>query len=172
MHRAATSDAHGGSCPRGARAQYMAATRRNLGGTRTTGERRTTVNCLYCGGTEKLGTDHVVPRTRGGRNIPENTVRACRRCNASKNARLPSEWRKDLPPKVYAIERRAVRLHPKIRPLWRVDKQTAIRLSSSLVERIDKIAERMPHPFRAITRSDVIRIFVIEGADRYEKKKL
>lgn len=129
------------------------------------------MNCLYCGGTEKLGKDHIVPKIRGGRDIPENIVRACRRCNSSKSSRLPSEWRKDLPKKVSAIEQRAVRLHPKIRPLWRVDKQTAIRLSSELVAQIDEIAEHMSHPYKAATRSDVIRIFVTEGVNSYEKKK-
>jgi hypothetical protein len=129
------------------------------------------MSCLYCGGTEKLGIEHLVPKTRGGLNIPENIFQACRKCNASKNKRLPSEWRKDLPPKVYALERRALHLHPPVRPLWKVDKQTAIRLSSSLVERIDRIAEHMSRPIKTTTRSDVIRAFVIEGADRYELKK-
>jgi hypothetical protein len=129
------------------------------------------MSCLYCGGDEKLGTEHLIPRTRGGRDIPENVFQACRKCNASKNARLPSEWRNDLPPKVYALERRALKLHPPITPREKEGKQTAIRLSNSLVERIDKIAEHMSQAGHTVTRSEVIRLFVTRGVEQEEQKK-
>lgn len=74
------------------------------------------MSCLYCGGTEKLGTDHLIPSSRGGLDVPENLFRACRRCNASKSDRLPSEWRNDLPPNVCELERLALTVHPKVLP--------------------------------------------------------
>lgn len=45
--------------------------------------------------------------------------------------------------------------------------QTAIRLPDVLLERIDKIAERMSVPgVSPVTRSEVIRLFVTQGVDR------
>lgn len=46
--------------------------------------------CQYCGGRAET-MDHVVPRSRGGQHTWENVVAACRRCNAKKRDRLPSE---------------------------------------------------------------------------------
>ena len=47
-------------------------------------------SCQYCGGRAET-MDHVVPRSRGGVHSWENVVAACRRCNAVKRDRLPSE---------------------------------------------------------------------------------
>lgn len=48
--------------------------------------------CVYCGSTEKIEIDHVVPLARGGKHEPENLAPACRSCNRSKGASLLSEW--------------------------------------------------------------------------------
>lgn len=46
--------------------------------------------CGYCGG--PAGTiDHVLPRSRGGRNTWLNTVAACGGCNQRKGDRTPAE---------------------------------------------------------------------------------
>lgn len=51
--------------------------------------------CVYCGDTHiPLQLDHVVPRSRGGSDGPENLVACCRPCNCSKGARTPEEWRR------------------------------------------------------------------------------
>ncbi len=47
-------------------------------------------SCQYCGDRAET-MDHVVPRSRGGMHTWENVVAACRRCNAKKRDRLPSE---------------------------------------------------------------------------------
>lgn len=50
--------------------------------------------CLYCGDKfpdMALTRDHVVPRSRGGRDTWMNLVTACRRCNQRKGARRPEE---------------------------------------------------------------------------------
>lgn len=46
--------------------------------------------CAYCRG-HGNSVDHVVPRSRGGRNDWENVTAACRACNAAKDDRLLSE---------------------------------------------------------------------------------
>lgn len=48
--------------------------------------------CAYCGSSERITMDHVVPRARGGAHAKENVVPACDRCNKSKHTRLLSEW--------------------------------------------------------------------------------
>jgi len=48
--------------------------------------------CAYCGGmfsAAKLTRDHVVPFSRGGRDIWMNVVAACRACNEKKSDRTP-----------------------------------------------------------------------------------
>jgi 5-methylcytosine-specific restriction endonuclease McrA len=47
--------------------------------------------CVYCGATESLTLDHVVPRSRGGRDSWDNLVTACQRCNTEKGDRTPEE---------------------------------------------------------------------------------
>jgi hypothetical protein len=52
--------------------------------------------CSYCDVEITMTTghaDHVVPRSRGGSDDPSNLVAACARCNLSKGARTPDEWR-------------------------------------------------------------------------------
>ncbi len=51
--------------------------------------------CQYC---EKhiiekrdLTTDHVIPKSRGGKTVFENMVTACSYCNKKKNNRTPAE---------------------------------------------------------------------------------
>ena len=52
--------------------------------------RRDEHRCAYCGG--HAGTvDHVLPRSRGGRDSWENLVACCVRCNNLKGDRTPEE---------------------------------------------------------------------------------
>lgn len=48
-------------------------------------------HCQYCGGTNDLTIDHVIPRSRGGKDTWENLVTACTRCNHRKGNRTPKE---------------------------------------------------------------------------------
>jgi 5-methylcytosine-specific restriction endonuclease McrA len=45
--------------------------------------------CQYCGDSEDLTFDHVIPRSRGGRTTWDNVVAACAPCNLTKGGRLP-----------------------------------------------------------------------------------
>ena len=43
--------------------------------------------CFGCGKTPAEGADHIIPKCRGGRNVPENLQPACLSCNRKKGAR-------------------------------------------------------------------------------------
>lgn len=51
-------------------------------------------SCCYCGSREYLSVDHLIPTKRGGPNIGDNLVWACRSCNSSKCASDALEWLK------------------------------------------------------------------------------
>ncbi|GLY01839.1 HNH endonuclease [Actinoplanes sp. NBRC 101535] len=51
--------------------------------------------CAYCGKAAST-IDHVLPRSRGGRNEWSNTVAACHSCNNRKRDRTPAEARMPL----------------------------------------------------------------------------
>jgi 5-methylcytosine-specific restriction endonuclease McrA len=46
--------------------------------------------CQYCG-SKAENVDHIIPKSRGGAHSWENVVAACRRCNARKENRSPSD---------------------------------------------------------------------------------
>ncbi len=47
--------------------------------------------CVYCGSTRSLTLDHVVPKSRGGKNSWTNLVTSCFTCNLKKSNRTPEE---------------------------------------------------------------------------------
>lgn len=53
--------------------------------------RRDRFRCQYCGRRDKLTVDHVLPRSRGGRDTWENLATACTPCNNRKGDRTPEE---------------------------------------------------------------------------------
>jgi 5-methylcytosine-specific restriction endonuclease McrA len=53
--------------------------------------RRDRFRCQYCGSRDKLTVDHVVPKSRGGRDTWKNLVAACTSCNNRKGNRTPEE---------------------------------------------------------------------------------
>jgi 5-methylcytosine-specific restriction endonuclease McrA len=53
--------------------------------------------CQYCGSKEGMMTiDHIIPKSRGGKNTFENTVCACFTCNNKKDDRTPREAQMNL----------------------------------------------------------------------------
>lgn len=50
--------------------------------------------CAYCGATDRITQDHVIPLSQGGTDSIENVVPACRSCNSSKGDKTPEEWGK------------------------------------------------------------------------------
>jgi hypothetical protein len=57
--------------------------------------------CGYCGGHAPT-VDHILPRSRGGRNSWKNTVAACDPCNQNKRDRTPAEAKMTLRIKPWA----------------------------------------------------------------------
>ena len=55
-------------------------------------EREMPNQCIYCGSRADLSYDHLIPRIRGGPDIADNVVAACRRCNSSKGDKGVYEW--------------------------------------------------------------------------------
>jgi len=48
--------------------------------------------CIYCGSREDLTTEHILPRSLGGPDHPDNAIRVCRACNTRKGAKRLYEW--------------------------------------------------------------------------------
>ncbi|WP_395090888.1 HNH endonuclease [Armatimonas sp.] len=48
--------------------------------------------CCYCGTTEALSIDHLIPQIKGGADYSDNLVWACRSCNSSKRDRDLLDW--------------------------------------------------------------------------------
>jgi 5-methylcytosine-specific restriction endonuclease McrA len=53
--------------------------------------RRDRFRCQYCSSRDDLTVDHILPKSRGGRDTWENLVAACNRCNNRKGNRTPDE---------------------------------------------------------------------------------
>jgi 5-methylcytosine-specific restriction endonuclease McrA len=47
--------------------------------------------CRYCGDTENLACDHIIPASHQGPTELDNLVTACKRCNSRKKDRTPEE---------------------------------------------------------------------------------
>lgn len=58
--------------------------------------RRDNHRCQYCGTTEQLTLDHVLPKSRGGKTTWDNLITACKRCNSRKGDYTPEEARMPL----------------------------------------------------------------------------
>lgn len=48
--------------------------------------------CVYCGSTEHLQWEHLIPRSIGGPDNIDNLVLSCRTCNLKKGVRDPFQW--------------------------------------------------------------------------------
>ncbi len=48
--------------------------------------------CVYCGSVGDLTLEHMLPRARGGPDIPDNAVWVCSTCNSRKGSKRLYEW--------------------------------------------------------------------------------
>ncbi len=55
-------------------------------------EREKTDVCIYCGSKRDLTLEHILPRSRGGRDSTDNAVWVCKKCNSSKSSKRLYEW--------------------------------------------------------------------------------
>lgn len=51
-------------------------------------------SCCYCGATEQLHMDHLIPKSKGGPDAGDNIVWSCRSCNSSKRDNDVMRWLK------------------------------------------------------------------------------
>jgi 5-methylcytosine-specific restriction endonuclease McrA len=58
--------------------------------------------CVYCNANDNLTIDHVLPKSRGGKNTWENLVTCCSKCNTKKDNKTPSEANMKMNSKPYA----------------------------------------------------------------------
>ena len=58
--------------------------------------------CVYCGSTKNLTLDHVIPKSRGGKNDWNNLVTSCFKCNLKKADKTPEEARMKMTHQPYA----------------------------------------------------------------------
>lgn len=49
--------------------------------------------CIYCGVKGPLTVEHILPRSCGGPDIPDNAIRVCQSCNSSKGGSRLYEWK-------------------------------------------------------------------------------
>jgi 5-methylcytosine-specific restriction endonuclease McrA len=49
-------------------------------------------SCAYCGKSDRISIDHVIPLSKGGLDECSNVVPACRTCNSSKNSKDLRDW--------------------------------------------------------------------------------
>lgn len=56
-------------------------------------EKENNENCIYCGEKKDLTIEHILPRSCGGEDIPDNVVMVCKSCNSSKGSKRLYEWR-------------------------------------------------------------------------------
>jgi 5-methylcytosine-specific restriction endonuclease McrA len=81
--------------------------------------RRDEARCGYCGGTATT-IDHIMPRSRGGKNSWENLVACCLRCNNQKSDRTPQEmgWQLRTTPRAPHAGAWRVRVAETTDPRW------------------------------------------------------
>jgi hypothetical protein len=48
--------------------------------------------CIYCGAKGPLTVEHILPRSCGGPDIPDNAIRVCQLCNSGKGGKRLYEW--------------------------------------------------------------------------------
>lgn len=48
--------------------------------------------CAYCNSNENLTLDHIIPRSKGGKDDKSNVICACKQCNTLKGHTLWSDW--------------------------------------------------------------------------------
>lgn len=53
--------------------------------------KRDNYECIYCGSVKQLTLDHVIPKSRGGKNTWDNLVTCCFTCNLKKGNKTPDE---------------------------------------------------------------------------------
>ena len=86
--------------------------------------RRDEYQCVYCGNKKNLTVDHILPKSRGGKNTWLNLATCCSSCNRSKGDKTPEEanmrmLRKPFEPTIFSDV-----INPSIGDIWEEFKQS------------------------------------------------
>lgn len=79
--------------------------------------------CQYCGviqSSRELTIDHVLPRSRGGKNTWTNLVACCKKCNQKKRDRTPTEASMALLNKPVKPKNSVLRHTNEIQSIWNI----------------------------------------------------
>jgi len=79
--------------------------------------------CQYCANdfaAGELTLDHIVPRSRGGKNTWTNLVACCKKCNQTKRDRTPEEADMELLKKPLKPHNSILRHANTIEPIWNI----------------------------------------------------
>jgi len=76
--------------------QYIYLPHRKMSLTKQNIYKRDGYRCGYCGSKDELTIDHILPKSRGGKNSWENLVTCCSKCNSKKDNQTPAEARMKL----------------------------------------------------------------------------
>ena len=82
--------------------KYIKYQTRTLRANRNRIYKRDNYQCVYCGSNKSLTLDHVIPKSRGGKNEWTNLVTSCFKCNLKKSNRTPEEAKMHMRHKPYA----------------------------------------------------------------------
>lgn len=82
--------------------KYIKHFRRNLRPNRNRIYKRDGHQCVYCGSSKNLTLDHVIPKSRGGKNDWQNLVTSCFKCNLKKADMTPEEAKMSMRNKPFA----------------------------------------------------------------------
>jgi len=81
--------------------------------------------CAYCGGASgdnKLETEHVFPKSKGGTDKVSNLVPACRKCNEDKGSKTLSQWESLL-----SLESESKLRDARLRSIPKIEKQSYLK---------------------------------------------
>lgn len=79
--------------------------------------KRDNYQCVYCGSRKDLTLDHVLPKSRGGKNEWNNLVTSCSKCNVKKADRTPEEAKMKM--KQLPYEPNLISENKSIQKLWK-----------------------------------------------------
>ena len=68
--------------------EYIKVPYRNVSLTRQNIYKRDNSKCVYCGSSHNLTLDHVIPKSKGGKDTWKNMVTACKMCNHKKGDKM------------------------------------------------------------------------------------
>jgi len=74
--------------------------------------------CQYCGSKRNLTIDHVIPRSKGGKNTWGNLVTSCFRCNSKKGDKTLSEAGMKLKTKPYVPNIFSHIINEEVETIW------------------------------------------------------